>query len=82
MVFGAQHRHRCDYFFKLSGPIILRCFLRQPIIANDYFTIITIIGQTINRNDASLKSIMATSRAPLHSRQVLHLTPLEVGWGP
>ena len=31
-------------------------FLRQPIIANDYFTIITIIGPTINRSDASLKS--------------------------
>ena len=55
--FGGQHRHRCDYFFKPSLPIILRCFLRQPIIANDYFTIITIIGPTINRSDASLKSI-------------------------
>ena len=33
-------------------------FLRQPIIANDYFTIITIIGPTINRSDASLKSIL------------------------
>ena len=54
--FGGQHRHRCDYFFKPSLPIILRCFLRQPIIANDYFTIITIIGPTINRSDASLKS--------------------------
>ena len=54
--FGVQHRHRCEYFFKLSGPIILRCFLRQPIIANNYFTIITIIGPTINRSDASLKS--------------------------
>ena len=31
-------------------------FLRQPIIANDYFMIITIIGPTINRSDASLKS--------------------------
>ena len=31
-------------------------FLRQPIIANDYFTIITIIGPTIKRSDASLKS--------------------------
>ena len=31
-------------------------FLRQPIIANDYFTIITIIGPTINRSDASPKS--------------------------
>ena len=30
-------------------------FLRQPIIANDYFTIITIIGPTINRSDASPK---------------------------
>ena len=55
--FGGQHRHQCDYFFKLSGPIILRCFLRQPIIINDYFTIITINVPTINRSDASLKSI-------------------------
>ena len=31
-------------------------FLRQPIIANDYFTIITIIGPAINRSDASPKS--------------------------
>ena len=31
-------------------------FLRQPIIANDYFMIITIIGPTINRSDASPKS--------------------------
>ena len=31
-------------------------FSRQPIIKNDYFTIITIIGPTINRSDASLKS--------------------------
>ena len=31
-------------------------FLRESIIANDYFTIITIIGPTINRSDASLKS--------------------------
>ena len=30
--------------------------LRQPIIANNYFTIITIVGPTINRNGASLKS--------------------------
>ena len=54
--FGGQHHHRCDYLFKPSRPIILRCFLRQPIIAKDYFTIITIIGPTINRGDASLKS--------------------------
>ena len=33
-------------------------FLRQPIIANDYFTIITIIGPTINRSDASPKSTL------------------------
>ena len=31
-------------------------FLRQPINANDYFMIITLIGPTINRSDASLKS--------------------------
>ena len=31
-------------------------FLRQPIIANDYLDIIIIIGPTINRSDASLKS--------------------------
>ena len=24
--FGGQHHHRCDYFSKPSGPIILRCF--------------------------------------------------------
>ena len=58
--FGGQHRHRCDYFSKPSLPIILRFFLRQPIIANDYFTIITIIGPRINRSDASLKSTTAT----------------------
>ena len=32
-------------------------FLRQPIIADDYFMIITIIGPTINRSDASPKSM-------------------------
>ena len=36
-------------------------FLRQPIIANDYFTIITIIGPTINRSDASPKSSLQSA---------------------
>ena len=54
--FGGQHHHRCDYFSKPSGPIILRCFLRQPTISSDYLTIITIIGPTNNGSDASPKS--------------------------
>ena len=37
-------------------------FLRQPIIANDYFMIITIIGPTINRSDASPKSNLWPNR--------------------
>ena len=35
-------------------------FLRQPIIANDYFMIIKIIGPMINRSDASPKSTPAS----------------------
>ena len=41
-------------------------FLRQPIIANDYLTIIIIIGPTINRCDASLKSRMAVSNVHMY----------------
>ena len=45
-------------------------FLRQPIIANDYFMIITIIGPTINRSDASLKSNAMGFQLLLSSLQV------------
>ena len=41
-------------------------FLRQQIIADDYFTIITIIGPMINRSDASLKSISHASTTEEH----------------
>ena len=52
---GQQH-HRCDYFLKPSGSIILRCFWDIQCYNDDYFTIITIIGPTISRSDASPKS--------------------------
>ena len=77
--FGGQHRHRCDYFVKPSLPIILRCFLRHPIIANDYFTIITIIGPTINCSDASLKSKAALWFTPHGSIQSIWIT-LPILW--
>ena len=44
-------------------------FLRQPLIANDYFTIITIIGPTISRSNASLISIT-----------VCHIVPTEINF--
>ena len=53
---GGQHHHQCDYFLKPSGSIILRCFWDIQYYNDDYFTIITIIGPTINRSDASPKS--------------------------
>ena len=47
-------------------------FLRQPIIANDYFMIITIIGPTINRSDASPKSkALSQALRPWIYRQVV-----------
>ena len=52
---GGQHHHRCDYFLKPSGSIILRCFWDIQY-NDDYFMIITIISPTINRSDASPKS--------------------------
>ena len=52
-------------------------FLRQPIIANDYFTIITIIGPTINRSDASLKS-SAEKNALFWIRAVILLFRAEI----
>ena len=51
-----QNHHRWDYFLKPSGSIILRCFWDIQYHNDDYFTIITIIGPTINRSDASFKS--------------------------
>ena len=54
--FRGQHHHRCDYFLKPSGSIILRCFWDIQYYNDDYFTIITIIGPMINRSDASPKS--------------------------
>ena len=47
MIIFLNHRDRlfCDVF-------------ETPNNNNDYFTIITIIGPTINRSDASLKSIL------------------------
>ena len=56
---GGQHHHRCDYFLKPSGSIILRCFWDIQYYNDDYFTIITIIGPTINRSDASPKSTIS-----------------------
>ena len=53
---GGQHHHRCDYFLKPLGSIILGCFWDIQYYNDDYFTIITIIGPTINCNDASPKS--------------------------
>ena len=52
-------------------------FLRQPIIANDYFTIITIIGPTINPSDASLKS----SLWPVEQIQVITLVDVQLAGG-
>ena len=57
---GGQHHHRCDYFLKPSGSVILRCFWDIQYYNDDYFTIITIIGPTINRSDASPKSSLTT----------------------
>ena len=54
---GGQHHHLCDYFLKPSGSIILRCFWDIQYYNYDYFTIVTIIGPTINRSDASPKSM-------------------------
>ena len=58
---GGQHHHRCDYFLKPLGSIILRCFWDIQYYNDDYFTIITIIGPTINRSYASPKSISGPS---------------------
>ena len=41
----------------------LFCNVETPNKNNDYFTIITIIGPTTNRSDASPKSMLRTDRA-------------------
>jgi len=56
MVLGVNITIGVIIFLNHRYRLFCDVFLRQPIIANDYFTIITIIGPTINRSDASPKS--------------------------